>query len=293
MNDPFQEDSAAGPLGAAGKSEGKMSTETEEKLAASLTAETTELLPFLPYLLQDFWELGSDPMVIAELIKEQVDLSENTKVLDLACGKGAVSVKIAQKLRVKVKGIDLIPAFTESAGQKAKEFGVDDLCDFAVDDINEAVKKEKDYDCVILGAVGNVLGSPIETLNKLRSTIRIGGHIVIDECYLPDDGKQEDVRYNNYEYLTKKQWETLFDEAGLELIKTVLNSDDTENLDSVSGMAAITTRANELIEKYPDKKAIFEGYIRSQQNEYDDIDNNLVAVTWILKKRGHHLEELL
>lgn len=29
------------------------------KLAASLTAETTDLLPFLPYLLQDFWELGS------------------------------------------------------------------------------------------------------------------------------------------------------------------------------------------------------------------------------------------
>ena len=49
-------------------------------------------------------------------------------------------------------------------------------------------------------------------------------------------------------------------------------------------MAAITARANELIKKHPDKKEIFEGYIRSQQNEYDDIDDSLVAVTWILKK---------
>ena len=35
-----------------------MTKETEEKLARSLSAETTELLPFLPYLLQDLWALG-------------------------------------------------------------------------------------------------------------------------------------------------------------------------------------------------------------------------------------------
>lgn len=56
------------------------------------------------------------------------------------------------------------------------------------------------------------------------------------------------------------------------------------NLDSNSGMAAITARANELILQYPDKRALFEGYVRSQQNEYDDIDDSLVCVTWILKK---------
>ncbi|MDR2713651.1 MAG: hypothetical protein LBB91_11125, partial [Clostridiales bacterium] len=57
------------------------------------------------------------------------------------------------------------------------------------------------------------------------------------------------------------------------------------NLDSDSGMSAITARANELIEKHPDKKAMFEGYVRNQQNEYADIDDSLVCVTWILRKR--------
>jgi len=263
-----------------------MKKEVEEKLACSLTAETTELVPFLPYLLQDFWELGSDPGAMVKLIEEYVDLSENTRVLDLACGKGAISVKIAQKLRIKVKGVDLLPAFTDFAVQKAEEYNVGDLCEFTIDDINEAVKKEKDYDVVILGAVGNVLGNPAETLSKLKATIKTGGYILIDECYLPDGGKQEDVRYCNYEYLTEKQWMDLFTEAGLELIKTVSASelDSSENLDSVSGMAAITTRANELIEKYPDKKDMFEGYIRSQQSEYDDIDSTLEPVMWVLKK---------
>ena len=92
------------------------------------------------------------------------------------------------------------------------------------------------------------------------------------------------MKYNNYKYLTENQWVSLFNETGLELIETVPASDSSKNLDSISGMAAIKTRAGELIKKYPDKKAIFEGYIRSQQNEYDDIDNSLVAVTWVLKK---------
>ena len=261
-----------------------MKKETEEKLAGSLTAETTELLPFLPYLLQDFWELGSAPWTMVQLIKKHVKLSEHTRVLDLACGKGPVSVKIAQNLQVKVKGIDLIPEFIEVAVQKAKEFNVSELCEFAFGDINEAVKTEKDYDIVILGGVGDVLGAPGETLSKLKETIKPGGYIMIDECYLPDDGDQKDIRYDNYEYLTGKQWNALFKEAGLELVEALSDFDESENLDSDSGMAAITARANELIEKHPDKKEIFEGYIRSQQNEYDDIDSRLVPVVWVLKK---------
>lgn len=36
-----------------------MNDTVKEKLAESLTSNTTDILPYLPYLLQDFWELGS------------------------------------------------------------------------------------------------------------------------------------------------------------------------------------------------------------------------------------------
>ena len=260
---------------------------TEEKLAGSLTAETTDLLPFLPYLLQDFWELGSDPYAMANLINRHVTVSENTRVLDLACGKGAVSVAVAEKLSVQVKGIDLIPEFIEVAGQKAAEHGVFDLCDFEVGDINEAVQALRGFDVVILGAVGDVLGNPHETLRKLAQTVKTGGYVLIDEAYLKDGGKQEDMGYNNYEYLTENEWAALFAESGLTLVETIFASDmESESSDSDSGMAFITQRANELIEKHPDKKAMFEGYIRSQQSEYDDLESNLEAVLWLLRVSG-------
>ena len=254
--------------------------ETEEKLARSLTAETTELIPFLPYLLQDFWELGSDPDVIVKLILKHAALPKDAQILDLACGKGAVSVKLAKKLGVKVKGIDLTPEFIDYAAGKAKEYGVGDLCEFVQGDICDAVNNEKGYDCTVFGAAGNVLGDPAQTLEALKATVKTGGYILIDECYLPDSAGREDVKYKNYEYLTEAQWAALFKEKGLELIEADENGDSGAD----TGMADITARVNELIKEYPDKRDIFEGYIRSQQNEYDDIDSSLICVTWILRK---------
>ena len=262
----------------------KISKETEEKLVRSLSWETTELLPFLPYLLQDFWELGSDPVLMANMINKHVGISDNTRVLDLACGKGAVSVSVAQKLRVKVKGIDLMPEFTEYAGQKAKEHNVDNLCEFLTDDINEAVKTEKEYDCVIFGAAGvDVLGGPAEALKKLKAAIKPGGFIMIEEGCIPDDGKREDIRYNANTFFSLQQWMVFFSEAGLELVETAHGQNEGK-LDSVAGLAAITERANELIEKHPGKKELFEGYVRNQRNEYADINDSLETVTWVLKK---------
>lgn len=263
-----------------------MTRETEEKLAGSLTAETTEILPFLPYLLQDFWELGSDPKVMRALIKKHVDLLPDTKALDLACGKGAVSVRIAESLGIKVKGVDMLPEFVEYAKQKADEYHVADLCEFIVGDINEAVKTEKNYDIVVFGAAGNVLGTPIEMLAKLKSTIKTGGYILIDEAFLPDGVQQSDVKCNSYELFTESQWAAFFKEANLELIET--DSDKDTDLsasgDSEQGMKFITKRVNELIAKHPDKKEIFKAYERGQQDEYDDIENTFICVTWVLKK---------
>jgi len=36
----------------------------EETIAAAMDITEKELLPFLPYILQDFWEIGADPDTI-------------------------------------------------------------------------------------------------------------------------------------------------------------------------------------------------------------------------------------
>jgi ubiquinone/menaquinone biosynthesis C-methylase UbiE len=257
-----------------------MNKETEEKLARALTAETTELIPFLPYLLQDLWELGSNPQDMIRLIKKYMPISTETKILDIACGKGAVSIQIAQSLGINVYGFDILPDFIDCAKQKAKEFNVEALCHFTCADANETVNTERNYDCVILGGAGNILGFPHETIGKLIGTIKPGGFIMIDEAYLPDNSNGSDIKYKNHEYLTHSQWMQLFKNYGLKLLEEAHN---LEEYDFDFETKAIAARAQELIAKHPEKRTMFEGYVQSQLDECADLENNIVAVTWMLQ----------
>ena len=260
-----------------------MTKDTQEKLACSLTAHTTELIPFLPYLLGDLWELGSCPEVMVNLIKKHMPLSGDTKILDLACGKGAVSVRVAQQLGVRVYGFDLLDDFIAFAGQKAAELGVSSLCHFAAGDANEVVSRESGYDLTIFGAAGNILGTPAETLQKLAKTVKPGGYILIDEGYLPDGGDNAAVKYQNYDYLTRAQWMRLFEDSGLTLVEEV--KAEAKDYDFERDNNAIRARADELIAKYPEKREIFEGYVRSQLDECEDLEHTIIAITWMLQRR--------
>ena len=45
----------------------------------------------------------------------------------------------------------------------------------------------------------------------------------------------------------------------------------------------IVQRANELKERLPEKATLFEGYIQSQQAEWDELENEIMGVTLLLQ----------
>ncbi|MCG8400108.1 MAG: class I SAM-dependent methyltransferase [Firmicutes bacterium] len=247
----------------------------EDKLAKSLTAESIELIPYLPYLLQDLWELGSSPKDILSMISKQIQVSDKTKVLDLACGKGAVSINLAKALGCNVKGIDIITEFIDFANKKAREFGVENLCEFNVGDINESVKVEKNYDIVIFGAVGNVLGDQEETILKLKSTVKDGGYIFIDDAY----GKED----SNPQFLTREQWLMIFQNTGVKLLEEKLVDDDELVSINNEQMACIEKRVNELKKTHPEKESLFDSYLQSQQAECAELEDEISGVTMLLQ----------
>jgi ubiquinone/menaquinone biosynthesis C-methylase UbiE len=70
-----------------------------------------EIFPYLPFIVQDLWELGADPSTVIKLISKRFTNCAVLKVLDLECGKGAVSIRVAEKLGYSCFGIDAIPDF--------------------------------------------------------------------------------------------------------------------------------------------------------------------------------------
>lgn len=258
-----------------------LSDETKRKLAASLTAEDPELLPFLPFLLQDLWDLGGDAEGAVKILKPVA--KEGMRILDLACGKGAVAIELATELGATVKGVDLIPDFIIYARKKAKDYEVAERCTFEVGDVNEATQKERGWDCVVFSAAGNILGTQEETLTKLKATLAPGGYILLDDSCRKEGLPPEAVKYNPASYATEPEWRALFDKLGLAEVSRVEFDGEDIGGEADEQINAIRFRAGMMAAIHPDKKELFEGYVKSQMDEVADIEDSLVNLQWLLQ----------
>ena len=156
----------------------------EESVVTTMDGSDKKLFPYLPYILQDLWEIGTDPEVILKLIANQFNVYNNLNVLDLGCGKGAVSIKVAKKFGCHCYGIDAIREFINYAKEKAAEHKVGHLCKFETGDIREKIKSLSTYDIIILGSIGPVFGDYYTTLTTLSKYLNHKGIFIVDDGYI-------------------------------------------------------------------------------------------------------------
>lgn len=250
----------------------------EESIAVAMDAQqNTDIIPFLPYIFQDFWELGTPPEIVIDLILRHCKNYSNLNILDLGCGKGAVSVKTAMALKCHCYGIDAIPEFIGTAKEKATEYGVDTLCRFETDDIRVRIEELDKFDVIILGATGSIFDDYYTALTVLSKHLTDKGIVIIEEAYIDDAST-----YQHPSYLFRKDLLNQFGHAGMELIdETACNY--SEIADMANEMENISIRCNELKTKYSEKSSLFENYAQKQSSENDALENDLTGSTMVLK----------
>ena len=253
----------------------------EESIAVSMDRINHEVIEFLPYILQDFWELGTSADLVAGLIRKHKNNYQNIHVLDLGSGKGAVSVKLASELRCRCLGIDGISGFTDYANQKAKEYHVDDLCTFETGDIRTKIEPLGQYDVIVLGATGPIFGNYFDTLSGLSKHLAADGLIIIDDGYTDDNGGTSYPWAFHKSELLKQ-----IHDAGMELADEIIN-DDTEDIEDQynTELDNINKRCQELVEKYPEKKHIFLEYRDRQKEEYGLLGSEVICSVMVIKKK--------
>jgi len=242
---------------------------------------TPEMIPFIPYLLQDLWALGSSPHLIIKILKS-LNLPESSKVIDLACGKGAVSCKIADELRFKVLGIDLFGPFIDIAKQKAEKYKVEKLCTFRVEDADTAVNTYKNFDVIILASAESLLGNIENSILSLRKCVRQNGYIIFDGSYL-----LEDARIDNPDYAVIKNYKstvTALRSQGDEIVQEVfIPAEETKKVND-EYTELIRIRAEELSIRHPDKENLLLDYVRKQEEECKIIENEIAGCIWCIRK---------
>lgn len=248
----------------------------EESIATAMDSNNdVTIIGFLPYILQDFWELGTPPEIVIDFVRKHCEDYSTMNVLDLGCGKGAVSVKLAKALKCNCYGIDGIPEFIKTSKEKAIEYGVEALCHFEVGDIRESIEVSGQFDVIILGAIGQVFGDYYATLTMLSRHLTKEGIIIINDAYIDDSSTFQRSDVLPYREVLKQIGQT-----GMELIDECTEGTDAyaEEFDNLK------KRCQELMVKYPEKTSIFENFIRSQADEYDALENKITGSIMVIKK---------
>lgn len=255
----------------------------KESAVKALDGEDIELYPYLPYLLQDLWEIGSSARnTIDILVKNRVaEQVRQLKILDLGCGKGAISIPIAKKLNATVFGIDAFPEFIEEARLKSKIWKVANQCTFKAGDIRVEVHKQMGYNVILLASIGPILGTVGETLAILQNCLIPNGFICLDEAFIPDT-----IDIELELYLKEHEFYEQISNSNYQIIDQRFFSHEEMEESDTDIYKKIEIRARELMAQYPARKHLFEAYVAVQLKENDVLENVVKNVSLLLQKKN-------
>jgi len=257
-----------------------MAEEINQGALESLDCFEPELRPFITYLLQDLWEIGSSSKTVLEMLKRNNLHTQQLKILDVGCGKGAISIPIAKEVYATIYGIDAIPEFIETAKQKAQEFGVGKFCTFVNGDASKLIDNLKGFNLVMMASVGQILGNVSQTLNKLEGCLSNNGYVILDDCFLPDDAVSDYTRC-----LRESEFNRQIQESNYSVIDKIIHSSDyTVEADEYI-YSRIEARVRELSIRHPEKRKMFESYLAMQKKENYSLENELQCIMILLQKK--------
>lgn len=240
-----------------------------------------ELAPLLPELFADLEDLGVRAVDVVALL-QPLQLPAEARVLDLGCGKGAATFALAQELGVHTEGVDGLPAFVEHATRRAKEAGLSERCRYREADLRREVERARDYDVVMLLALGDVLGDQTQTVRALSACVRPGGYIVVDDAFIAD-GAEVDLNdlvgcYPHQETLERLQ------RGGAQVIAEQEHAGKEMMAWLKAAAGCVVERARDLSEAHPElEDALFE-FAKRQWEETALLEGPVVGATWLLQK---------
>ncbi|WP_184043046.1 methyltransferase domain-containing protein [Roseospira visakhapatnamensis] len=237
------------------------------------------LLRHLPFLLQDLPSLSGDDQDVIDVLKE-AGLPKGCAVLDLGCGRGDITIRLAKAFDAHVTGFEGHTGFVRQARQAAEAAGLSARCRFVAGDLRGAFSEEARYDAVLMVAVGPVLGDMATTVGALRTLTKPGGLIVIGDGYLEHGTPPTDAYVD---YADRATTEASLIRFGDTIVARRERSPTLAAFNDLT-LTAVPRRAEDLKAKHPEIAADLDAYVARQIEEVALMDGPVVPVTWALRR---------
>jgi SAM-dependent methyltransferase len=158
------------------------------------------------------------------LLGEYLRLTSESRVLDIACGKGGPALILAATHRCRVHGVEIRPPFAKAARAQAAANGLESLIEVQTADASELQFEPEAWDAALCIGASFVWGTIADAAAVLVRLVREGGFVAIGEPFwrqwpLPEGIEKED--FVNLHATVER-----FEQAGLELIGIIAASED-------------------------------------------------------------------
>ena len=164
------------------------------------------------------------------LLGEICRLEAGQRQLDLACGKGEMLCRWAQRFGTDGLGIDKSEVFLSAARARAEELGVADRVGFVQGDAGQPPSDGAPYDVVSCIGAAWIGGGPAGTIELMRPALRDGGLLLIGEPYWiaePPPEAYAPMRLRPDEFTSLLGTAERLAAAGVELVEMVLADQDS------------------------------------------------------------------
>jgi SAM-dependent methyltransferase len=196
------------------------------------------------------------------LLGEYLRLTSESRVLDIACGKGGPALILAAAYGCRVHGVEILPAFAEVARARGAANGLESLIEVQTADASEVQFEADSWDAALCIGASFVWGTIADAAAALVPLVREGGFVAIGEPFwrqwpLPDGIENEG-------FVDLPATVERFERAGLAPTGMIAASeDDWDHYESLHWRAT-----EEWLAEHPDHPDAKD--IRTQHNRYRD-----------------------
>lgn len=154
------------------------------------------------------------------LLGEYLRLTPESRVLDIASGKGGPARLLASTFGCRIRGIEQRPEFAEESRRLAAERGLDALIEVETADAAEALFEPASFDAALCIGAAFVWGTIADAAAVLREAVPPGGSVAVGEPYSREDGGREEG------FVDFPATVARFEDAGLRLTGVISASED-------------------------------------------------------------------
>jgi len=158
------------------------------------------------------------------LLGDYLRLTGESRILDVACGKGGPARILAAAYGCRISAIEIRPSFADEARKRAAATGLGSLIEVQTADASTLHIAPEAFDAALCIGAAFVWGTIAEAAAALRSSVPSGGFVAIGEPFwrqwpLPEAIAEED-------FVSLDGTVARFEQAGFQITGVIASSED-------------------------------------------------------------------